>query len=619
MKILYLARCFDKIIFRMKFFIQTAKRRLGWNGKNGKEDGEMALRKKKSVQEMGEFEKKRNSLSAKTFRSTVKSCILFGLVAQLVALAFYSYSLTRQYVSIADSAAHQAAQSATHGSDVIGFSDRVMKIYQGLSEEERGKMGTPEYREYFSALQIEKKGSLHDVLVHMLAGTLSFYDVYDIYVGMYDRENNVIVYVVDADPDENAAFYPGEWEAVSPKEVKKFLDWDGEGKLYHIGWTKAYGLLCTVGMPLRNVNGEIVSYMLVDISVENVLLGLWEFFLQLTISLVVVTILLAWLQTRRIHRTLVQPINQIAEASVKYVSDRKNNKAGKERFAKLNIHTGDELENLGLAMADMERELVDYEANLTRITAEKERIGTELALATQIQAAMLPHVFPPFPNRKEFDLYAMMQPAREVGGDFYDFFLIDENHLCLVIADVSGKGIPAALFMMISKTILQSCAMLGNGAAETLMRMNEALCSNNQVEMFVTVWIGILEISTGKLTAANAGHEYPALMRNNGEFELLKDKHGLVVGGMEGTRYKEYELQLLPGDKLFVYTDGLPEASDSENHMFGTERMLATLNQRKNATPDELIKGTYGAVGDFVKDAEQFDDLTMLCMEYHGK
>ncbi|MBO4750991.1 MAG: SpoIIE family protein phosphatase [Lachnospiraceae bacterium] len=578
----------------------------------------MTLRKQKSEQEMTKAEQRRHSLAAKTWRSTVISCIVFGLVAQIVAMLFYSASHVKQLISVADGAAHQASQSARRGSDAIGFSKDVMAVYDGLTEEERGLVGTDEYRSLYSELHIEQKGGVYDVLVHMIAGTLSYYDVYDIYIGMYDRQNSRLVYVVDADPDETTRFLPGDWEEVDPKGLDKFMSWNGEGTLYDIELTKAYGLLCTVALPMEDEAGETVAFMLVDISVENVLVGMWEFALQLTIALIFVTILLSWLQVKRISRALVTPINQIAEASANYVEDRRNNQVEKERFAKLNIHSGDELEKLSLALADMERELTDYEANLTKITAEKERIGTELSLATRIQAAMLPHVFPPFPNRKEFNIYAMMNPAREVGGDFYDFFLIDENHLGLVIADVSGKGIPAALFMMISKTILQSCAMLGQGAAETLTKMNDALCSNNQVEMFVTVWLGILEISTGKLTAANAGHEYPAIKRKGGKFELFKDKHGLVIGGMEGMRYREYEIQLNPGDVIYVYTDGVPEASDAEENMFGTARMIEALNKVDSSDVKELVEGVRDGVNAFVKDAEQFDDITMLCLEYRG-
>ena len=246
------------------------------------------------------------------------------------------------------------------------------------------------------------------------------------------------------------------------------------------------------------------------------------------------------------------------------------------------------------------------------------RIESELNLATRIQADMLPNIYPAFPDRSEFDIYATMDPAKEVGGDFYDFFLVDNDHLCMVMADVSGKGVPAALFMMASKIILANNAMMGKSPAKILADTNAAICSNNREEMFVTVWLGILEISTGKLTAANAGHEYPVVKHADGEFELLKDKHGFVIGGMDCAKYKEYELTLEKGAKLFLYTDGVPEATDAENQLFGTERMLAALNGDLAAGTVQTLKNVRAAVDAFVKDAEQFDDLTMLCMEYRG-
>ena len=249
---------------------------------------------------------------------------------------------------------------------------------------------------------------------------------------------------------------------------------------------------------------------------------------------------------------------------------------------------------------------------------EQERIVKELSTARQIQKSVLPHIFPPFPDRAEIDLFATMDPAKDVGGDFYDFYFIDEDHLCLVIADVSGKGIPAALFMMLSKRILEDLARQERTPSTILEKANDLLCDNNQAEMFVTVWLGILEISTGKLTAANAGHEFPAICKKGGSFELYKDTHGFVVGGMEGVHYKGYDLQLNPGDKLFVYTDGVPEATDGSGEMFGTDRMIETLSSCTDNTPKEILQGVRNAVDSFVGDAEQFDDLTMMCLEYKG-
>ena len=255
---------------------------------------------------------------------------------------------------------------------------------------------------------------------------------------------------------------------------------------------------------------------------------------------------------------------------------------------------------------------------IAQVTAEKERIGAELNVATQIQASMLPCIFPAFPDRPEFDVYATMQPAKEVGGDFYDFFLVDEDHLALVIADVSGKGVPAALFMVIAKTLLKNSAQTGASPKEILEKVNNQLCENNDAEMFVTVWIGILQISTGKIVCANAGHEYPAIRHAGGCYELVKDKHGFVLAGMGGARYREYELQLKQGDGLYVYTDGVVEATNANQELYGTERMLAALNINPHAIPEEQLPAVKADIDSFVGDAPQFDDITMLGLYYRG-
>ena len=282
------------------------------------------------------------------------------------------------------------------------------------------------------------------------------------------------------------------------------------------------------------------------------------------------------------------------------------------------FRTGDEIQTLAESFADISHKTVAYMDQVRNVTAEKERIGTELRMANQIQESVLPNIFPAFPDREEFDIYATMDPAKEVGGDFYDFFLIDKDHLGIVIADVSGKGVPAALFMMASKIILQSCAMLGRSPAEILTRTNEAICSNNRMEMFVTVWFGILDLNTGLITGANAGHEYPAVKRGEG-YELFKTKHGMVIGAMENVTYSEYRLQLQPGDRLFLYTDGLPEATDASEEMFGVNRVLDVLNENTQCSVTDTLVRMTEAVSEFVDGAEQFDDLTMLCLEYKGR
>ena len=278
-----------------------------------------------------------------------------------------------------------------------------------------------------------------------------------------------------------------------------------------------------------------------------------------------------------------------------------------------------EVSDLTRTCVDMVGEIDTYTKNLQSITAEKERIGTELDIASGIQHDMLPGIFPPFPDRREIDLYASMTPAKEVGGDFYDFYFVDENHLALAIADVSGKGVPAALFMVISKTLLKNQALSGGSPREVLTLVNHQLCLNNTSLMFCTVWLGVLDVTTGKLVAANAGHEYPVIRRNGGRFEMMHERHDPPLGLKDGLRYHEYELQFSPGDCLFEYTDGVTEAMNAEEKLFGDERLTEALNLTQESNPEILINSLYGSIRDYVKEAPQFDDITMLCVRYNGK
>jgi len=265
-----------------------------------------------------------------------------------------------------------------------------------------------------------------------------------------------------------------------------------------------------------------------------------------------------------------------------------------------------------------EKDAGDPVRGVVSMISELDRLDKELELAADIQLNMLPMVFPPFPDRTEFDLYASMTPAKEVGGDFYDFFLIDSDHLGLVIADVSGKGVPAALFMMVSKTLVKNQMMSGCDPATALERVNLQLCERNSASMFVTVWAAVLEISTGKGLACNAGHENPAVRRSGGDFELLKYKHGVFAGVSKKAKYQNREFELCPGDCVFVYTDGVPEANNDAEEMFGEERLIAALNQDPELPPKEMVQSVREAVDRFSGGMEQFDDITMLCMKYFG-
>ena len=312
-----------------------------------------------------------------------------------------------------------------------------------------------------------------------------------------------------------------------------------------------------------------------------------------------------------IYYRAVRPVTRVNDGVREYM-ESKNSSVAAEKMQQ--IHSENEIGVLADSFSELTTEIDRYTEEIRSLTGERERVAAELSLATNIQASQLPGKFPAFPERNEFDIYASMVPAKEVGGDFYDFFLLDDDHLGLVIADVSGKGVPAAMFMMISKLMIKNFAMSGFSPGEVLEKTNENIFANNKEKMFVTVWLGILEISTGKLTAANAGHEYPVLRQPDGKFELLKDKHGFVIGIRKNRKYTEYELKLQKGATLFVYTDGVPEATNNQKELYGKDRMLEALNNDPSAAPGQLIENVHKAVNGFVGDAPQFDDLTMLAI-----
>ena len=347
-------------------------------------------------------------------------------------------------------------------------------------------------------------------------------------------------------------------------------------------------------------------------------LNLWNrVYIYIAVYLFVVCIIVNFfLRYAEYHITI--PIEKLAQIAGDYIHtggeetlDTRTIVERCNRYAYIHSEVG----NLAEALRDMALRLEHYIEYVTKAAANQERIRAELNVAAQIQADMLPAVFP---KRKDFSIFASMHPAKEVGGDFYDFFMVDETHLAMAIADVSGKGIPAALFMVISRTLIKNQVLMNQGPGEVLANVNQQLCENNQAQMFVTVWLAILDLRSGELRAANAGHEYPALRRAGGQFELIKDKHGFVLAGMENMRYREYTWQLHAGDTLFVYTDGVQEATNAANALFGSERMLAALNTAETKEPAIILETVRQAVNTFVGEAEQFDDLTMLALTYHG-
>lgn len=364
-------------------------------------------------------------------------------------------------------------------------------------------------------------------------------------------------------------------------------------------------------VPVKDSRGNVQAILCVQRPMDELVTGRAKYLKSVGITAILLSIAACFSTAVFLKHQFVKPVKRIIREAARFA---KENTIAENQLLD-NISSITEIQALGSSVAKMETDTLQYMKNLMQVTAERERIDTELSLATRIQANMLPNIFPAFPDRTEFDIHASMTPAKEVGGDFYDFFLIDDDHLGLVMADVSGKGVPAALFMMMAKILLNNYAMMGDTPHEVLERLNGTFCKNNDDSMFVTVWFGIYTISTGKVVAANAGHEYPIIKHGENGFEVMKDRHGFVIGGMGGLKYRDYEFELASGDTLFLYTDGVPEATDAKNSMYGTQRLLETLDGASGKSAKELLEAVHADVERFVGDAPQFDDLTMMAIK----
>lgn len=536
--------------------------------------------------------KKQYRMAVNIIGAIAFTLVLFGMVVSSIGLMSFTDAFQQEYST---STFHMAQTAA-----VLVNGDHLASYVSGEYAEE--------YAQTKARLDVYC-GKMNVSLIYVIIPDTSDYGRF---VSVFNLVNNSVdnteytPWELGHQRDTTNAEYRQKYEALYRKEAAYetiYRTYPTDGQHPHV----------TTLVPVKDSTDYVVGILCIQRPARELNDARRPFLVRIAISTFLMAALAGGFIAVFLNKQVVGPVKRVSDEATRFAKENtKEEPLG-------TISRIEEISNLAASIDKMETDMVHYVTNLTTLTAERERIGTELQLATSIQESMLPHTFPPFPNRNEFDLYASMDPAKEVGGDFYDYFLIDEDHLCLVIADVSGKGVPAALFMMASKIILQSCARLGRSASEILYRTNEALCDSNQVQMFVTVWVGILEISTGKITAANAGHEYPVIRQPDGAYELLKDRHGFVVGGMEGVRYREYELTLQPGARLFLYTDGVPEATDAEGNMFGTDRMLQALNREPQAHPQQVLKNVRAAVDGFVLDAEQFDDLTMLCLEYNGK
>lgn len=552
------------------------------------------------------------SLRQKTVCMILLLALALTITAAAVGYDVYAGTMDAHYQMLAMNVSKTAA-SLVNAEEVRELVAQVMEIYR--KDPAPTYDSDEEWAEYLSQYtgisEQESFTTLYDTLYKIKTAN----NVLSLYISYMDSESMTGIYIIDADKTETGC-PTGTWDIIYPQNYEAMKHPENGFEAY-ITDTEEYGWLCSAGAAVLDDSGKAVAHVFTDISMESVMADRQAFLLRLCAILIGITTVITLALIKVVNTALVKPINSLASAASSYVEAKEEGEVS--ALALLDIHTGDEVENLSHALKRMERDINGYIENLTHVTAEKERIGAELSVATHIQASMLPCIFPAFPNRREFDIYATMTPAKEVGGDFYDFFLVDDDHLAVVIADVSGKGVPAALFMVIAKTLIKDHTQSGKPPEEVFTEVNRQLCEANDENLFVTAWMGVLEISTGKLVYVNAGHNPPVIGRKNGETEFLRSRPGFVLAGLDFTKYRAGSLELMPGDLLYLYTDGVTEAMNTAQELYGEERLKRTLDANVSAAPEEIFKAVKKDLDDFVADAPQFDDITMLAMRYLGR
>lgn len=397
-------------------------------------------------------------------------------------------------------------------------------------------------------------------------------------------------------------------------EVYGVYEKGGKPDNYFVRKSEKYGYLTSSILPVKDSSGRISALLFVDTHMELIVSTLSFYVLRTLIIALILLIFFCFIYWLYMKRAFIRHISVMGKDTKEFVENDVNYTGSLE-----SIRTNDELQDLAESISRMEKDIIAYIDNIQKVTAEKERIGAELNVATKIQAGMLPSIFPAFPERKDIDIFATMTPAKEVGGDFYDHFMVDENHLGMVMADVSGKGVPAALFMVIAKTLIKNRAQMKLSYPDEILEdVNNQLCEGNDGGLFVTVWLAIIDLKTGEGYSSNAGHEHPALCHRNGEFELIEYRHSPAVGTMEGIPFRRNKFSLQPGDRVYVYTDGVTEATNADDELFGNDRLVESLNRYKDEPIKNLLIGVKADIDEFVGDAPQFDDVTMSCLEYFG-
>lgn len=535
----------------------------------------------------------------------VFSVLLTGLIGSTSAYLFHVNSLTDEIFQNSEDAAEDAAR-LVYVEDAVILSDMIH-----TKEFKEVRQQAVELDD-FSILEKWMKEKEYDVAYHDTAVFLNdlryVLGVSDLTLVSCDENGSYVLAAADNLYSEIGKDLPAE-SRLGPDDYKTVT----QTKPHPVRRGKMF--LCSSYHRVEEGSGNHNLFVGVDIDLARYIKRERNFLINLVITYLLIIGALALFGIYFAKKHLTIPLNQLTNAALEFAEKHKHSHITDPKDP--GIHTADELEKLNDSIFYLEQSVLAEQKQLELINRTKGKIDAELSIAREIQKGVLPDHFPQDTDRDVTDVYAFNDPAREVGGDFYDFFLIDPTHLALVIGDVSDKGIPAALFMMVSKLLIKEHAMKGLSPEEVLRQVNERLYSLNRAEMFVTVWIGILDTETGILKTANGGHEYPIFRLGTEPFEYFHDKHGMAIAGMKHSTYQLHEIQMKPGDALFVYSDGAVDARDKEGEGFGVSRLLESVNRASTITAKELVLSVKKDVEQYSLDAEQFDDITMLAMIYH--
>lgn len=540
---------------------------------------------------MNVFKKIRSNMSLHVIGALVGLISLFGVVISLIGYFALENAYRREYST---STYHMADSVTTDvNGDHLGdylFENEATKAEYELTKQ---KLQTDCYKLNVSIIY---------VIVVDTTDYGSFTSVFNLVYNELDNSNYtpwVLGYQRKTTNDEYREKYRALYEKRSAYETI-FRTNTTDGQHPHIttlvpifGSNKAVaGLLC-IQRPMNEMNKAMLPYIL-----------------TIVLSVAALCVIISLLSTIFINKAIIKPIKQVSTEAARFAKESSlSTPLGQ-------ISRYEVISDLAGSIDSMESDTLKHIDSLTAITAEKEKIGAELNIASSIQRASLPSVDGILKGRTDFDIAASMDPAKEIGGDFYNFLFVDDDHLAFMIADVSGKGVPAALFMMVSTIILANRCQMGGTPAEILEYANENIYNHNEAGMFVTAWLGILELSTGELISANAGHEDPVIYRKKSDrFTPSMENHGFVIGGMSGLHYVNQKTKLEKGDKIFLFTDGLSEATNKDHQMFSVPRIVKALNENKDKSPKQILEGMTASVNAFVGEEPQFDDLTMLCLE----